>query len=215
MLNDANIQKAGANEGQVELQVGRQAPDGARSEPEAGQASLGETPVAPGADRTASSEGQPLSKQEKLVVNQLLTSVFDSITRIEEASLNNRLTQDLTIAELHTIAAIGLHESVPMKVIAGRLGVTLATVTVAVNKLKGKGHVERKRCSTDRRQVLVSLTTTGRKAWRAHDAFHRKMTDGALEGLDPDDARVLIRTLGQVKDFFENEEQEFTARRER
>lgn len=158
-------------------------------------------------------ESQPLTKQEKLYVNQLLTSVFDSISRIEEASLNNRLTNGLTVAELHTIAAVGLHESVPMKAIAQRLGVTLATVTVAVGKLETKGYVKRERCSTDRRQVLVSLTTSGRKAWRAHDAFHRKMTDGALEGLDPNDARVLVRTLDQVKDFFENQERAFSEQR--
>lgn len=176
---------------------------------------LGKTGGEPKAGQHDSDTAMPLTKQEKLYVNQLLTSVFDSISRIEEASLNNRLTSGLTVAELHTIAAIGLHESVPMKTIAQRLGVTLATVTVAVGKLESKGYVVRERCSTDRRQVLVSLTTNGRKAWRAHDAFHRKMTDGALEGLDPDDARVLVRTLGQVKDFFESEERAFTEQRKR
>lgn len=176
---------------------------------------LGKTGGELEARQSDSDTAMPLTKQEKLYVNQLLTSVFDSISRIEEASLNNRLTSGLTVAELHTIAAIGLHESVPMKTIAQRLGVTLATVTVAVGKLESKGYVVRERCSTDRRQVLVSLTTNGRKAWRAHDAFHRKMTDGALEGLDPDDARVLVRTLGQVKDFFESEERAFTEQRKR
>lgn len=176
---------------------------------------LGKTGADPKARQRDSDTAAPLTKQEKLYVNQLLTSVFDSISRIEEASLNNRLTSGLTVAELHTIAAIGLHESVPMKTIAQRLGVTLATVTVAVGKLEAKGYVARERCSTDRRQVLVSLTTNGRKAWRAHDAFHRKMTDGALEGLDPNDARVLVRTLGQVKDFFESEERAFSEQRKR
>lgn len=176
---------------------------------------LGKTGAGLEAGQSDSDTATPLTKQEKLYVNQLLTSVFDSISRIEEASLNNRLTSGLTVAELHTIAAIGLHESVPMKTIAQRLGVTLATVTVAVGKLEAKGYVARERCSTDRRQVLVSLTTNGRKAWRAHDAFHRKMTDGALEGLDPNDARVLVRTLGQVKDFFENEERVFSEQRKR
>ena len=165
--------------------------------------------------RSAAPEQAVLSKQEKVFVNQLLTSLFDSITRIEEASLNNRLTQDLTIAELHTIAAIGLYESVPMKTIAHRLGVTLATVTVAVNKLAAKGHVSRERCSTDRRQVLVSLTTAGRKAWRAHDAFHRKMTEGALAGLSSDEAHVLVKALGRVKDFFEGEEQVLASKNDR
>ena len=68
---------------------------------------------------------------------------FNSILRIEEQSLDNRLTHGLTITEVHTIVAIGLHERNPMNVVAARLGVTLATLTTAVSKLAGKGFVER------------------------------------------------------------------------
>ena len=110
-----------------------------------------------------------LTKDDLKTLDELLSSTFNSILRIEERSLNNRLTEGLSIAELHTICAVGLHEANPMKVIANRLGITLATLTVMINKLEKRSYVKRERSETDRRQVLVALTAKGRKAMRAHD----------------------------------------------
>lgn len=144
-------------------------------------------------------------RKGKEVVNEMLTETFNSILRIEERSLNNRLTEGLSIAELHTIVAVGLHEINPMKVVAARLDVTLATLTASMTKLERKGYVKRSRSEVDRRQVLVQLTSKGRKAFRAHDAFHKKMADSALECLTPEEEVVLYKALGKVKDFFDQE----------
>lgn len=96
---------------------------------------------------------------DKAIVDTLLSDTFNSILRIEERSLKNRLTEGLSIAELHTIVAVGLHEINSMKVVASRLDVTMATLTAAMNKLERKGFVERSRSEMDRRQVLVQLTS--------------------------------------------------------
>lgn len=61
-------------------------------------------------------------REEMHVVDALLTDTFNSILRIEERALKNRLTEGLSITELHTIVAVGLHETNPMKVVASRLG---------------------------------------------------------------------------------------------
>ena len=66
---------------------------------------------------------------DKAIVDTLLSDTFNSILRIEERSLKNRLTEGLSIAELHTIVAVGLHEVNSMKVVASRLDVTMATLT--------------------------------------------------------------------------------------
>ena len=39
-------------------------------------------------------------------INELLVGTFNSILRVEEGVLRNRLTEGLTIAEIHTIHAI-------------------------------------------------------------------------------------------------------------
>lgn len=144
-------------------------------------------------------------------VNDLLVETFNSILRVEEDVLNNRLTDGLTIAEIHTIHAIGLHESSPMNVVAARLGVTLATLTAAVGKLVAKGFACRSRSEEDRRQVLVSLTAAGRSAYRTHELFHRQMVDAALSELTPEEEAVFARALVKVKTFFEEHEKELVS----
>lgn len=139
-------------------------------------------------------------------IDDLLSGTFNSILRIEERSLDNRLTQGLTITEVHTIVAVGLHERSPMNVVAARLGVTLATLTTAVNKLVKKGFVERERAEDDRRKVLVSLTKKGRQVLRAHNLFHHQMIDEALADLSEEEERVFAVALAKVKAFFDAQE---------
>lgn len=141
--------------------------------------------------------------QRRRHVDDLLVETFNSILRVEENVVRNRLTEGLTISEVHTIHAIGLHGSSPMNVIAARLDVTLATCTTAVGKLVAKGFAERSRSDTDRRQVLVSLTKEGRQAYRVHELFHKEMVDAAFADLTEEEEAVLVRALTKVKDFFE------------
>ena len=68
------------------------------------------------------------------------------------------------------------------------------------------GFVERIRSEKDRRQVLVKLTTKGRKAFRAHDMFHKKMIEEALSDLTLEEERVFTSALTKVKTFFDEEE---------
>lgn len=143
------------------------------------------------------------TKERRREVNDLLVETFNSILRVEEDSLKNRLTRGLTISEIHAIHAIGLDGASPMNVVAARLGVTLATLTSSVGKLVSKGFVARTRSEADRRQVLVSLTKDGRKAYRVHEMFHREMVDAALDGLTPEEEDAFARGLLKVKSFFE------------
>lgn len=148
-------------------------------------------------------EEQALTRRRE--IDGLLTDTFNSILRVEERALDSRLTRGLTITEIHTIAAVGYRERNPMNVVASRLGVTLATLTIAVNKLVEKGFVERVRDEADRRRVLVSLTTQGRKVYRAHGLFHKQMVEGALEDLTEEEERVLADALVKVKGFFDGQ----------
>ena len=145
------------------------------------------------------------SSQEKALLNELLSTTFNSVTRIEEKSLKMRFLEGLTIAEIHTLDAVGMHATVPMKAICSKLGVTMATVNASVSRLERKGYLTRARGEEDRRQMLVTLTTNGRKALRVHDAFHRKMVDRALEGLSRDEEAALVKALANVKAFFDEE----------
>ena len=147
--------------------------------------------------------GTDASRRRREELDELLSGTFNSILRIEERSLDNRLTHGLTITEVHTIVAVGLHERNPMNVVAARLGVTLATLTTAVAKLVRKGFIERSRFEDDRRVVLVSLTKKGRQVLRAHNLFHHQMIDEALADLTEEEESVLAEALAKVRAFFD------------
>ena len=141
--------------------------------------------------------------RRRVELDYLMSNTFNAILHIEEKSLQNKLTEGLTITEVHTIAAIGLYETNPMNVVAARLNVTLATLTTAVNKLVKKGFIDRERCSKDRRKVLIRLTKQGRQVFRVHDLFHKRMIGDALSGLSLEEEEVFSKALQKVKLFFE------------
>lgn len=142
--------------------------------------------------------------QRRAELDELLTGTFNSILRVEERMLNTQITRGLTISEVHTIVAIGLHEKNPMSVAAARLGVTPATLNTAVNKLERAGYVERTRDDEDRRKVLLSLTVEGRKVYRVHDLFHKRMVNEAMLDLTEEEEKVLTGAMRRVKAFFDS-----------
>ena len=62
-----------------------------------------------------------------------------------------------------------------MSEVARSIGVTLATLTVACDKLVAKGLVRRVRSQEDRRVVNIMLTDKGRAAYEYHKDFHERM----------------------------------------
>lgn len=140
---------------------------------------------------------------EGLSIDDLFSGTFQSVLRVEQGALDNRYTRGLTITDVHTCVAVGLYEKNPMNVVASRLGITTATLTTAINKLERLGFVRRERCASDRRKMLVSLTTKGRKVWRAHRLFHERMLKEALDPLSREEQRVLAIALSKVKGFFD------------
>ena len=78
----------------------------------------------------------------------------------------------LTTTELHVIEAVG-NDELTMNELSDKLGITMGTATVAVNKLNDKGFIKRERSSDDRRKVFVTLSKKGLEALKYHDLFHK------------------------------------------
>ena len=86
-------------------------------------------------------------------LNSFLVDVFGRINKIEERAMAGGLGSAISITEIHIIEKIGAMEPVRMSEVAKSIGVTLATLTVACDKLEAKELVSRARSSTDRRVV--------------------------------------------------------------
>ena len=113
------------------------------------------------------------------MVNELLEQFYKSFYVIEANSLKRGI-KNLTTTELHVIEAIST-ETITMNELSERLGITMGTATVAVNKLLEKDFIERDRSGQDRRKVYVEVNVTHRPDGTARPNFIKFENDEKYE----------------------------------
>ena len=138
---------------------------------------------------------------DREVINTILIHLFNEVIQLEESAVITDEYKDLTYNDMHIIEAIGLNGG-NMSSIAGKLRITVGSLTTSMNGLVKKGYAERTRSDKDRRVVYIHLTAKGKRAYRHHAEFHIKMTDAALDGLPEEEIPVLRDTLMKLSKFF-------------
>jgi DNA-binding MarR family transcriptional regulator len=105
--------------------------------------------------------------------------------------------------KMHLIDAIGKDEKNPKTIseIADILSITLPSVTVAINKLLKKGHVQKIKCSDDGRIVFVILTKKGKKMYAAHRYFHENMVRSLSKDLSLEEKDAMLKGVINLNAF--------------
>jgi len=141
-------------------------------------------------------------------LNDLLVSVFNTILKIEELSLKEAHGNEISMTEIHTIAAIGQGRPRNMTEVAKDLMINVSTLTTAVAKLVRKGYVKRIKGHEDRRIVRIELTEAGVAVLSEHEEFHRKMIAQVVENLGEDEAALLTKSMENLMKFFKKQYEE-------
>lgn len=136
-------------------------------------------------------------------LNEMLVNLFNHVMDVEGDAVITEEFKDITNNDMHIIEAVGIAEPRNMSDIAGRLKVTVGTLTTNMNGLEKKGYILRQRSTEDKRVVLVTLTERGKKAFYHHRDFHKNMIKAVVVGLDDSEKRLLYRCLIKLNDFFE------------
>ena len=138
---------------------------------------------------------------EKL--NHLLVDTFRHILKVEEELIQSSGI-NLTINEFHLIESIASSKDKLMSIseIAEDLGVTLPSVTIAINKLLKKGYVEKQKCEKDGRVVFVKLTRLGTKTNAAHQYFHQSMVRNIVKDLTMEEKDAMMKGISKLDSFF-------------
>ncbi|MFL1695506.1 MarR family winged helix-turn-helix transcriptional regulator [Weissella kandleri] len=136
--------------------------------------------------------------------NAELVDVFNNAMWIEEAVLGDSAYNDLTLKDMHIIAAIGDEKQVTASRLAEIIRVTPSTMTSAIDKLVRKNYVQRERDQDDRRVVLITLTESGQKVCEMHAEFHRKLTKALLSSSDETANQNIQTALGRLQQYLRN-----------
>ena len=149
-------------------------------------------------------------------LNELFTTTYRSVLKVEEVMLRYLSNNSLTISEMHMLESIGKRAGdVTITDIAQELDVTPPSVTMAVKRLERKGYLTKDRSDEDGRRVRVRLTEEGRRAETAHRYFHRQMVRAVARCLEPAQREALLNALQRINEFMRQKVEEYDgARRE-
>lgn len=147
-------------------------------------------------------EGYMMNNYEQL--NSILVDLFDHTMDIEQKFLVTGKFKDISVNDMHIIDAIGIKNKMNMTSLAKKVGVTVGTLTIAINGLVRKEYVTRSRSTEDRRVVLVSLTHKGEAAFEHHADFHRQIVNAIHSVLDEEECRTLVKGLSSLKQYFDH-----------
>lgn len=110
----------------------------------------------------------------------------------------------LTTTELHVIEAIG-NQSLSMNNLSDKLGITMGTATVAINKLSNKGFITRKRSDNDRRKVFVSLSKKGEDALTYHNNFHKMIISSITKNIETENLEIFTTVFTKILENLKNQ----------
>src|SRR5262245_28874768 len=79
--------------------------------------------------------------------------------------------------------------------LARHMGVTPATMSIAIDRLERKGFVVRARDTVDRRRVQLRLTTAGIRVREANSVLDPPRVEALVARLDDEDRQAAIRGL--------------------
>ena len=139
-------------------------------------------------------------KNKKITINEMVVNIFNNIMHEEEKALVVGKFKNISLNDMHIIEAIGVDEPKNMSKIAGILGITVGTLTIAINNLLKKGYVVRKRSEKDRRVVFISLSELGEEAYEHHMRYHREIVERLTEDLTEEEVSVLEKALTHMSE---------------
>ena len=137
---------------------------------------------------------------EELLVD-ILGKAYTRIVYSEDKILKDMIGQTLSVKEMHTLDVI--HNSMSTKTntasnIAYKLGITLGTCTINIDRLIAKGLVNKVKNDRDRRVVYIELTDKGMSIHRKHNSMHKKVISKAISNLSMSEKVSLLNAVNKM-----------------
>ena len=103
---------------------------------------------------------------------------------------------ELTYTQYIAMMALWEHETMNVRQLGEYLYLDSGTLTPVLKTLEGKGYVQRKRCETDERSVIVAVTEAGMELREKAITIPPRM--GACVNITQEDAVELARILKKI-----------------
>ncbi|MBD2519896.1 winged helix-turn-helix transcriptional regulator [Nostoc sp. FACHB-973] len=102
---------------------------------------------------------------------------------------------NLSKQECRVINVVGQSQSLIMREISERSGLSITNTTGIVEKLVKKGYLRRERSDEDRRIVRICLTPEGEKIYAMEVENYRKVSQAIMNALDEQEQQQMLRMM--------------------
>mgnify|MGYP001075461000 CR=1 FL=1 len=115
--------------------------------------------------------------------------------------LNQQLIKNgLTFPQYRVIRVLGKFGAMPMNKVGEHMLVTPPDITGLIDRLEGRGYIERKESGTDRRVAMMRLTRRGEALHRRTSVQHRKLVSRIMKALSGKELVNLTRLLHRIRE---------------
>jgi DNA-binding MarR family transcriptional regulator len=117
-----------------------------------------------------------MKTKEKIIseISSRLMRIINRHLALEEHPIRFSREVLLTPKEIHTIQAIGKHEHINVKELGEYFGVTKSAASQMAGKLVDKGFVNKNNPAHNNKELELSLTEPGKKAYCLHERIHEE-----------------------------------------
>lgn len=135
-------------------------------------------------------------------MEEIIDKFYKTYFKIEEINLS-QVIKCLTTTELHIIECIG-QDKITIKDLSEKLGITMGTTSIAINKLEEKNFITRNRSKKDKRKVYVSLNKKGKIAYNYHGNFHTSTLEKVTKNIPKDKLEAFIDIFEEILENMKN-----------
>jgi len=108
----------------------------------------------------------------------------------------------LSFSQGLTLICLSQQDPCKMTELSNETGINLTALTGVIDGLIREKLVMRKRTPKDRRVVLITLTSSGRKLVNGVQQYRRKGIRYVIKSLDADNKDIIIRGFGKMVNIF-------------
>lgn len=146
---------------------------------------------------------------------QVWMRLMNKLGESEKLPRNYGINELMTPSDIHLIQAIGANPESNIRTISDILGITPGAASQQVTKLAKRGLVTKNRGVKNEKEVFLSLTPLGEKAYRHHETLHEEIYQRIISRIDPLETKD-IHTMKKVLQAMESvyEERLCEVRRE-
>ena len=127
-------------------------------------------------------------------------SITGAYKTVHDTLSQQLIKSDLTFPQYRVIRNLGKFGAMPMNKLSEYMLVTPPNITHLIDRLEGRGYIEREESGTDRRITIMRLTRKGETAYQQESVQHRKLVSRIMRVLSESERVNLTRLLEKIKE---------------